>query len=65
MVLKHLFKTNKYPIGIDIGAYAVRLAQLEERGSEAVVTASCVQPLNPGLPASGQHRANKHVLHVF
>ncbi|HCD35320.1 MAG TPA: hypothetical protein DER01_23160 [Phycisphaerales bacterium] len=55
-VLKHLIKSNKYPIGIDIGAYAVRLAQLEERGGEAVVTASSVQHLSPSLPVSGATR---------
>jgi type IV pilus assembly protein PilM len=56
MVLKHLIKTHKYPIGIDIGAYAVRLVQLEQRGGEAVVTASSIQPLDPGLPANGSAR---------
>lgn len=56
MVLKHLLKTNKYPIGIDIGAYAVRLVQLEERGGEAVITASSVQALDPSLPVNGPAR---------
>lgn len=55
-MLKHLIKSSKYPIGIDIGAYAVRLVQLEERGGEAVVSASSVQPLNPALPATGAAR---------
>jgi type IV pilus assembly protein PilM len=56
MVLKHLLKTNKYPIGIDIGAYAVRMAQLSERGSGAVVTASYMHPLDPTLPLQGALR---------
>ena len=56
MVLKHLLKTSKYAIGIDIGAYAVRLMQLSERGGQAVVTASSVQTLDPSLPAQGVMR---------
>lgn len=57
MVLKHLIKTSKYPIGIDIGAYAVRMLQLEQRGSDVTVAASVVVPLDPSLPAVGPARA--------
>lgn len=55
-MLKHLIKSNKYPIGIDIGSYAVRMVQLEDRGGQAMVTASSIQSLNPGLPANGASR---------
>ncbi|MBL4702179.1 MAG: pilus assembly protein PilM [Phycisphaeraceae bacterium] len=55
-MFKHLTKTSKYPIGIDIGAYAVRLVQLEQCGSEVGVAASSEQALDLGLPEHGPVR---------
>ena len=55
-MFKHLTKTSKYPIGIDIGAYAVRMVQFEQHGSEIAVAASSEQALDPGLPKKGPVR---------